>query len=87
MNVLGCKIKGINMIDMEKMKLRYITDKKGRKREVILSIRDFRAIIEDLEDLAIAAERRDEEEIDHTELLKKIKARWPHAGLEGKIGL
>lgn len=61
------------MIDVNQFKLRYITDKKGNKTEVILTLKDFEEILEDLEDLAIAAERRDEEAIPHNEVVKELK--------------
>lgn len=38
------------------MNLRYVTDKKGVKREVILPIKDFENLLEDLNDLALIAE-------------------------------
>ena len=41
--------------------LKYITDDKGRRKEVVIPIKKFETLLEDLEDLAIVAERRDEE--------------------------
>jgi len=55
------------------MKVRYITDKKGVKKEVVLSIKDFESLLEDLQDLAVMAERRDEETIGHQDLIKELK--------------
>ena len=55
------------------MNVRYITDKKGVKKEVVLSIKDFESLLEDLQDLAVIAERRDEETIDHQDLIKELK--------------
>jgi len=51
--------------------LKYITDKRGKKRSIILPVKQFEELIEDL---AIAAERRDEDTISHKELLKELKA-------------
>jgi hypothetical protein len=53
--------------------LKYITDDKGQRKEVIIPIKKFEALLEDLEDLAIVAERRDEELVDHEELIKRLK--------------
>jgi len=53
--------------------LKYITDEKGKKKEVILAIKDFENLLEDLEDLAIVAERRDVESISHEEVIKRLK--------------
>jgi len=61
------------MINVKKLNVRYITDKKGKKKEVILPIRQFNSLVEDLEDLAVAAERRKEENIPHAEVLKELK--------------
>ena len=61
------------MIDVKKYRVRYITDKKGKKTEVILKVKDFEELIEDLNDMAIIAERRDEETITHEDLIKELK--------------
>ena len=55
------------------MNLKYVIDKKGIKKEVILSIKDFENLLEDLEDLAVAAERRDEETLNHKSVIKELK--------------
>ena len=61
------------MIDVTEINLRYVTDKKGVKKEVILSIKDFENLLEDLEDLAVAAERRNEETVNHETVIKELK--------------
>jgi len=61
------------MVDLKGYKLRYVTDKNGKNPEVILPIKEFETLLEDLEDLAVAAERRDEETISHNEVLKELK--------------
>jgi len=53
--------------------LKYITDEKGKKKEVILPLKEFENLLEDLEDLAVVAERRDEESISHEEVIKRLK--------------
>jgi len=60
-------------MNIKDMNVRYITDKKGVKKEVVLSIKDFESLLEDLQDLAVIAERRDEETIDHQDLIKELK--------------
>lgn len=64
----------VDMLNVNDIKLRYITDKQGRKRSVVLPIKQFEELLEDLEDLAIVAERRDEDTISHKALLKELKA-------------
>lgn len=40
---------------------KYVTNAKGKKTEVILPIDEFYELVEDLEDLAVVAQRKDEE--------------------------
>ena len=61
------------MISEKELNLKYITDKDGNKREVILSLEKFEELLQDLEDLSIAAERRNEESISHDEVTKALK--------------
>ena len=51
----------------------YITDKKGRKTAVVLSMRRYRQLIEDLHDLAMVAERRREKPLGISELKKRLE--------------
>lgn len=52
--------------------LQYITDANGDKVSVILSLEDYQELLEDLEDLAAIAERRDEPTQDFEDALKEI---------------
>jgi len=61
------------MFNLKDLKLKYIIDKKGKKREVIISVQEFEKLLEDLEDLAVAAERRDEDTVSHEELVQELK--------------
>ena len=61
------------MAKIKEPKVRYVTDTKGIKKEVIISIKDYNELIEDLNDLAIIAERKGEETVDHKVLLKDLK--------------
>jgi len=61
------------MIRLDNVRPQYITDEKGRKKSVILSISKFQELIEDIEDLAAVAERRDEPKISHKSLLAELK--------------
>ena len=53
--------------------VQYITDKKGRKRSVILDIDQYERIMEDLSDLATLAERSQEETIPMEVFLQDLK--------------
>ena len=50
----------------------YITDKNGRKKAVVLSMRRYRQLMEDLHDLAMVAERRREKPIGVSELKRRL---------------
>ena len=51
----------------------YITNDSGEKMSVILSIKEFENILEDIEDLAIVAERKDEETTSHQDFIQELK--------------
>lgn len=51
----------------------FITDEKGKKVSVILSYRRYRRLMEDLHDLAVVAERKDEPTVSFAEFKKKLK--------------
>ncbi len=51
----------------------YITDEKGERKFVILPILEFENLIEDMEDLAAVAERREEPTISHEDLIAELK--------------
>jgi hypothetical protein len=59
---------------LKELNLQYITDEKGQKTAVIMKLADFEELIEDIEDLAIVAKRRDEKTISHETLLSELKA-------------
>ncbi len=51
----------------------YLTNAKGKKTGVILTLRQYRMLIEDLHDLAVVAERRKEKPISLTEMKRRLK--------------
>lgn len=53
--------------------LQYLTNEKGRKTAVVLPVEDYEKLLEDLDDLAVIAERRDEATIPHAEFKKGLK--------------
>ena len=61
------------MIRLDNVRPQYITDEKGKKKSVILSISKFQELIEDIEDLAAIAERRDEPTVSHEEILNGLR--------------
>lgn len=57
----------------EKLTVQYITDESGEKRAVIVPIEQYHALLEDLEDLAVMAERREEPTMSHEDVLAALK--------------
>jgi len=51
----------------------YITNDEGEKLSVVLSIDEFQEILEDYEDLAMVAERKDEKATSHEDFLEELK--------------
>ena len=51
----------------------YVVDAKGRKTGVLLSMEQYEKLLEDLHDLAVVAERRDEKPISLEELKRRLK--------------
>jgi len=61
------------MINAQDLALNYITNEAGKKTAVILPIEQFESLLEDLEDLATVAERKDEPTTSHEDLLEELK--------------
>jgi len=61
------------MIKLKDLHLNYIANEAGEKTSVILSMEEFRELLEDIEDLAAVAERRDEPTISHEKLVAELK--------------
>lgn len=56
------------------MDTRFIVDESGAKKAIILSMEDYEELLEDIHDLTVIAERKDEPTISLEELKKKLKA-------------
>ena len=61
------------MLTIKELQAQYVTNETGKKVAVILPIKEFEELLDDIEDLAILAERRDEPTISHEELMMKLK--------------
>lgn len=61
------------MINTKDLALNYITNEAGEKTAVILPIAQFEQLLEDIEDLANVAERRDEPTTSHADLIAELK--------------
>ena len=61
------------MLDLKQLSIQYITNEAGEKSAVILSLEEFQELMQDIEDLAAIAERRDEPTISHEDLVAELK--------------
>jgi hypothetical protein len=61
------------MIGLKELNPQYITNEAGEKISVVLPMAKFQELLEEIEDLAAIAERRDEPTISHEELIKELK--------------
>ena len=61
------------MLDMKQLEVQYVTNQIGEKTAVIMPIAEFHELMEDIEDLAAVAERREEPTISHEDLLVELK--------------
>ena len=53
--------------------LQYLIDEAGERKAVIVPIADYHRFMEDMEDLAAIAERREEPSINHQDFLDELK--------------
>jgi hypothetical protein len=53
--------------------LQYLTDERGERTAVVLSIAEYERLLEDLDDLATVAERREEPSVPHEVFVAELK--------------
>lgn len=58
---------------MPDSEVQYVIGSRGKKKAVILPIKEYEKLLEDLHDLAIVAERRNEETISLAEMKRRLK--------------
>ena len=58
---------------MSKTKEQYIVDGRGKKTAVILPIGEYEELLEDLHDLSVIAERKNEPVISFNDLKKRLE--------------
>ena len=57
---------------MDPHRTQYQTDAHGRRTAVVLPIAEYEQLLGDLHDLAVIAERRDEETVDEAEVRRRL---------------
>ncbi len=58
---------------MNAVQEQYVVDSKGKKTAVILPLKRYEKLLEDLHDLAVVAERRDEKPISLEEMKRRLR--------------
>jgi len=59
---------------MGKIHTQYITDESGKKTAVVIPVEDYNELLEDIHDLAVIAERKNEPSISFDDIKKRLKA-------------
>ena len=54
--------------------IRYITDENGQKTDLIISLKEHSELIEDLLDIILAEERKNEDAISFDDFMAELKA-------------
>ena len=65
---------------MAREKIRYLVDEQGRKKSVVLPIKQYEELLEDLADLAIIAERKGEPAEPLGVVRKRLEEKWQSTG-------
>jgi len=51
----------------------FVVDRAGKRQAVIVPLKEYERLMEDLHDLAVVAERRDEESISLDEMKRRLR--------------
>ena len=65
---------------MARAKTRFIVDEQGRKESVLLPVEEYEELLEDLQDLALMAERNEEPTEPLDVAKKRLEEKWRSAG-------
>jgi hypothetical protein len=61
------------MLDLRQLKPQYVINEAGEKTAIILPLGVFEELLEDIEDLAVVAERREEPAMTHDQVVTELK--------------
>ncbi|MCH8832020.1 MAG: hypothetical protein IID00_04645 [Chloroflexi bacterium] len=61
---------------MPREKIRFLVDEKGRKKSVVLPIKEYQALVEDLADMAVIAERNGDPTQSLDLVRKNLEEKW-----------
>jgi len=62
------------MSSAEQLHPQFVVDAEGKKTAVILPVEEYEAILEDLADFAVVADRRGDATVSHQDVLKEFGA-------------
>ena len=65
---------------MARQKIRFLVDERGRKRSVVISMKEYQELLEDLSDLALIADRKNESAEPLEAVKKRLEERWGSTG-------
>ena len=65
---------------MAQAKRRFLVDERGRRHSVILSMSEYPELMEDLTDLALIAERKEEPRESLESVKSRLEEKWQHTG-------
>ena len=60
-------------MNMQKLKCKYIVNEKGKKTAAIIPMEEYEELLEDLNDISIVVERRDEPTIPFDKLKERLR--------------
>ena len=58
---------------MSELHVQYLVDENGERKNVLLPVEEFEELLEDLHDLAVIAERREEASVPHEEVVAELR--------------
>ncbi len=65
---------------MARQKIRFLVDQRGRKQSVVISMKEYQELLEDLSDLVIIADRKSEPAESLEAVRKRLEERWGDTG-------
>ena len=65
---------------MAREKIRFLVDDRGRKKSVLLPVKEYEELLEDLSGLALIAERNDQPAEPLQEVKNRLKVKWQSTG-------
>ena len=61
------------MVKTRHLDVQYLVDGAGQRRSVLISIEQFQQLMEDIEDLAAIAERREDPRVSHEDVIAELR--------------